>query len=203
MEPFGMNLIRVGISTVLFWAIYLVKPPEKKIQGEDIPRFICCALTGIAINQMLFLKGLSLSYSIHAALLMLTTPILITFIAAWLLKEMINWYKIVGLGLGVCGAVILITARQQTGNGSQVFLGDMLILINAVAYTIYFVIVKPLMLKYNPVQVIRWIFTYGFFMVLPFGYTEFAAINWVTFGAIEILCISLIVFGGYFSSLPF
>ncbi len=198
MEPFGMNLIRVGISTVMFWAIYLFKPSTKKIQRKDIPRFLWCALTGIAINQMLFLKGLSLSYSIHAALLMLTTPILITFIAAWLLKEMINWYKIVGLGLGVSGAVILITARQQTGNGSQVFLGDMLILINAVAYTIYFVLVKPLMLQYNPVQVIRWVFTFGFFMVLPFGWTEFAAINWGNFGWIEFLCISLIVFGGTF-----
>lgn len=110
----------------------------------------------------MFLKGLSQSYSIHAALLMLTTPILITFIAAWLLKEMINWHKIVGLALGVSGAVILITAWQQTGNESQVFLGDMLILINAVAYTIYFVLVKPSMLQYNPVQVIRWVFTFGF-----------------------------------------
>ena len=111
---------------------------------------------------------------------------------------MIDWYKIVGLVLGVSGAVILITARQQTGNGSQVFLGDMLILINAVAYTIYFVLVKPLMLQYNPVQVIRWVFTFGFFMVLPFGWVEFAAINWGTFGTVEFLCISLIVFGGTF-----
>jgi len=198
MEPFGMNLIRVGISAVLFWAIYLVKPSAKKILRKDIPRFLWCALTGIAINQMLFLKGLSLSYSIHAALLMLTTPILITFIAAWLLKERLNWFKIVGLALGVSGAVILITARPQTGNGSQVFLGDMLILINAVAYTIYFVLVKPLMLHYHPVQVIRWVFTFGFFMVMPFGWTEFAAINWGTFGAIEFSCISLIVFGGTF-----
>ena len=90
MKPFGMSLIRVGISAVLFWAIYLVKPSAKKLQRKDMPRFLFCALTGIAINQMLFLKGLSLSYSIHAALLMLTTPILITFIAAWLLKEIIN-----------------------------------------------------------------------------------------------------------------
>lgn len=35
-------------------------------------------------------------------------------------------------------------------------------------------------------------------MVLPFGWTEFAAINWGTFGVIEFLCISLIVFGGTF-----
>ena len=35
-------------------------------------------------------------------------------------------------------------------------------------------------------------------MVLPFGWAEFAAINWGTFGAIEFLCIRLIVFGGTF-----
>lgn len=198
MQPFGMNLIRVTVSLLLFWVLYFINPNEKKINKKHIPRFILCALTGIAINQMLFLKGLSLSYSIHAALLMLTTPILITFIAGWLLKEKINWYKIIGLLLGVTGAVILISARQQTGNGSQVFLGDMLILTNAVAYTIYFILVKPLMLKYNPVQVIRWVFTYGFFMVLPFGWNEFVAINWSTFGTTAFICLSLIVLGGTF-----
>ena len=101
MQPFGMNVIRVGMSALLFWLLFLLNPSHKKIERQDIPRFILCALTGVAINQMLFLKGLSLTYSIHAVLLMLTTPILITIIAAWLLKERINIYKIIGLGLGV------------------------------------------------------------------------------------------------------
>lgn len=60
---------------------------------------------------------------------------------------MINWDKIVGFGLSVSNVVILIAAGQQSGNGSQLFLGIMLVIINAVTYTIYFVIVKLLMLK--------------------------------------------------------
>lgn len=198
MKPFGMNVLRVGVSVLLFWVLYFLKPPKNKIQKEDFPRFILCALTGIAINQMLFLKGLSLTFSIHAVLLMLTTPILITIIAAWLLKEKINAYKIIGLGLGVSGAVVLIMARQNSGSGNDVLLGDVLIIINAVSYTIYFILVKPLMLKYNPVQVIRWIFTLGLPMVLPFGWNEFAAINWAGFGFTAYACISLIVIGGTF-----
>lgn len=198
MQPFGMNLIRVGVSVLLFWLLFLVQPFQKKIERKDKPRFILCAFTGIAINQMLFLKGLSFTYPIHAALLMLTTPILITVIAAWLLKERIYFLKIIGLGLGVTGAVVLITARPRTGEANQVLLGDVLILINAVSYTIYFILVKPLMLKYNPVQVIRWVFTYGLLMILPFGWSEFVAINWVNFGFTEYSCISLIVIGGTF-----
>lgn len=198
MQPFGMNVIRVGVSVLLFWMLYFFHPSQIKIDKKDTGRFILCALTGIAINQMLFLKGLSLTYSIHAVLLMLTTPILITIIAAWILKEKLNIYKIAGLALGISGAVVLITARQSTGPGENVLLGDLLVIINAVSYTFYFILVKPLMLKYNPVQVIRLVFTYGLLMVLPFGWNEFVSINWETFGTIEYTCIGLITICGTF-----
>ncbi len=198
MQPFGMNVIRVGVSAILFWLLFLLNPVKKTIDRVDLPRFVLCALTGIAINQMLFLKGLSMTYSIHAVLLMLTTPILITIIAAWLLKERIGFYKVLGLGLGISGAVLLITSGKNTGNGDNILLGDLLILINAIAYTFYFILVKPLMLKYNPVQVIRIIFSIGFLMVLPFGWNEFIAIEWQSFGRLEYTCIGLIVIGGTF-----
>jgi drug/metabolite transporter (DMT)-like permease len=198
MQPFGMNVIRAGVSALLFWLLFLLYPSAKKIERKDTPRFILCALTGIAINQMLFLKGLSLTYSIHAVLLMLTTPILITIIAAWVLKERLNIYKIAGLVLGITGAVILISSGQSSGTGENVLLGDLLVLINAVSYTFYFILVKPLMLKYNPVQVIRLIFTYGLLMILPFGWTEFIAIEWNSFGATEYACITLVTVCGTF-----
>jgi drug/metabolite transporter (DMT)-like permease len=198
MQPFGMNVIRVGVSVLLFWLLFLIYPSKQKIDRKDTGRFLLCALTGIAINQMLFLKGLSLTYSIHAVLLMLTTPILITIIAAWILKERLNIYKIAGLALGVGGAVVLIASRQSSGSGENVLLGDLLVLINAVSYTFYFILVKPLMLKYKPVQVIRLVFTYGLLMVLPFGWNEFVAIEWNSFGAAEYTCIILITIGGTF-----
>ena len=198
MQPFGMNVIRVGVSVLFFWMLFLIYPSQKKIDRKDTPRFVLCSLTGIAINQMLFLKGLSLTYSIHAVLLMLTTPILITIIAAFILKEKIHAFKISGLALGVGGAVVLITSRQSSGTGQNVLLGDLLVLINAVSYTFYFILVKPLMLKYNPVQVIRLVFTYGLLMVLPFGWNEFIDIQWQTYSATEYACIALITICGTF-----
>lgn len=198
MQPFGMNVIRVAVSVLLFWLLFLFYPSQKKIDRKDTGRFMLCALTGIAINQMLFLKGLSLTYSIHAVLLMLTTPILITIIAAWLLKEKLNIYKALGLALGVGGAVVLITSGKGGGTGQNVLLGDVLVLINAISYTFYFILVKPLMLKYNPIQVIRLVFTYGLLMVLPFGWNEFIAIDWKSFGPAEYTCISLITICGTF-----
>ncbi|MGF2413961.1 MAG: DMT family transporter [Ferruginibacter sp.] len=197
-KPFGLNIVRVGVSVILFWLLYLLKPTPIKIEKQDRMRFVWCALTGIAINQLLFLKGLSLTYPIHASLLMLTTPILIVFIAAWVLKEKIGFFKIAGLGLGITGAAVLILAKGGAANSKEVIWGDILIIINAVSYTVYFVLVKPLMLKYNPIMITRWIFTIGLVMILPFGWTEFTQIQWTHFEAIDFTSMALVVFTGTF-----
>jgi drug/metabolite transporter (DMT)-like permease len=197
--PFGLNLVRVGVSVILFWVLFFFnKERSNAIKKADLPRLVLCALSGVAINQMLFVKGLSLTYSIHAVLLMLTTPILITIIAALVIKEKITAYKIVGLLMGVSGAVLLILSRQNSGLATNVFLGDGLIIINAISYSCYFILVKPLMAKYNPITVIRWVFTFGLVMIIPFGFSEFTQIQWHTINATGYICLFLVVIGGTF-----
>lgn len=199
LQPFGLNLLRVAGSVLLFWILAAFNRGKKyKIEKSDLPRFALCALTGIAVNQLLFIKGLSLTTSIHASLLMLATPILITFIAAWLLKEKLNIYKVIGLGLGITGAAILIQLRDGGGEGSNMLLGDTLVIINAISYTFYFILVKPLMEKYSPVTVIRIAFTMGFFMILPFCWNEFKAIPWQQYSAKDMLVLMQVIIGGTF-----
>lgn len=198
VKPFGLNVVRVAVTLVLFWILFFFKPGNTKVDKKDWLRLVLCAITGIAINQLFFLKGLSLTYPIHAALLLLITPILIVFIAAWILKERIGFLKILGLVLGVAGAMVLIVAKETSGNADNILLGDVLIIINAVSYTIYFVMVKPLMLKYEPVIILRWVFTTGLLFVLPFGWTEFIEIPWNQYNSIDILSMVLIVFTGTF-----
>jgi drug/metabolite transporter (DMT)-like permease len=198
IQSFGLNLIRVAVTSILLWILFLFKPQKNSFQKKDYGRLFLCALTGIAINQLLFIKGLSLTYSIHASLLLLTTPILITFIAAWLLKERINNLKLIGLALGVAGAMLLILSKDKTGSASDVLLGDVFIILNAISYTFYFVLVKPLMKEYNPIAILRMIFTIGFFMILPFCFNEFVAIDWQIYSAKEFLILALIVLGGTF-----
>lgn len=197
-KPFGINVVRVGVSMILFWLLFLLKPVKVKIEKQDIKRFLLCAITGVAINQLLFLKGLSLTYSIHASLLMLTTPILIVFIAAWILRERLSPVKLIGLALGIGGAAVLVLGKENSGEGNDILFGDILILINAVSYTFYFVLVKPLMLKYDPIVIIRWIFSFGFFLVLPFGWIEFTQIQWAHFTTIDYTCMALVVLTGTF-----
>lgn len=201
--PLGINIIRVGISAALFWILFLFKPSEKRIEKKDFPALILCTLTAIALNQLLFIQGLSLTFPIHAALLTLITPILITIIAARILKEKITIAKLVGLLLGAMGAVLLVSQREITAPGENVLFGDTLVILSAVAYTFYFILVKPLMNKYSAVQVIRWIFTIGFLMTLPFCYTEFTEITWQFFTFKDWFFLFMVVVPGTFFAYVF
>lgn len=178
IKPYAINILRVGISLILFWLLWTMSDTKPHIKKKHWPRFLLCGLTGIAINQMFFIKGLTYTSAIHASLLILLTPLLITVFAFWILKEKFTAAKAFGLALGIGGAALLILSKEQSASATNYLLGDMLIVINAISYTIYFIIVKPLMAEYPPLHVVRWVFTFGFLMILPFGWNEFFETPW-------------------------
>jgi drug/metabolite transporter (DMT)-like permease len=179
--PYGLNVLRVAISLICFWTVWAFGKSSPGIERRHLGRFLLCAVMGVAINQMLFIKGLTLTTTIHAALLILVTPIVVTLFALWVLKERFTVFKALGLSLGIGGAVFLILQRESGQTATNYLLGDLLIVLNAIAYATYFILVKPLMQHYSPLHVTRWVFTFGFLMLLPFGWQQTMAIDWQNF----------------------
>jgi drug/metabolite transporter (DMT)-like permease len=202
MPPLAVNVIRVGVALSLFWVLFLLNPTGASIKRKDIPLFFICALTGVAINQILFIKGTALTSSIHTSLLSLSTPIAITIIAVWLLKESITLNKIAGLILGISGAGILILLKGNFDKESNSF-GDVLIILNAISYAFYLVLVKPLMETYKPLHVIRWIFLFGALFIIPIGYNDFTHVNWNGFLWHHWFALGFVVLGATFLAYMF
>jgi drug/metabolite transporter (DMT)-like permease len=196
--PYAVNVLRAGISAVLFWTIWLFGKTGAGIRRKDWPRFFFCALTGICLNQTLFIKGLTLTSTIHAALLILVTPIVVTLFALWILKERFTLAKALGLALGIGGATFLILQREAGQHATNYLLGDLLIVLNAIFYSIYFILVKPLMQEYSTLHVTRWVFTIGLFMLLPFGWQQTAAIEWNSFAWQQIVSLFYVAVVGTF-----
>ena len=196
--PFGLNWVRMLVTTLLLWGLWLFRPRREVIDRRDALRMTGCALTGITINQLLFIKGLSMTHSVHASLLMLTTPLFIMLIAAGVLREPLTSRKGLGLLMGILGAAVLIGAGKNTGLAEDVVTGDLLVIINAISYSVYFILVKPLMSRYSPVTVIRMVFTIGTVMALPFCWSEFTRIPWALYRPEDLLVLAQVVIGGTF-----
>lgn len=196
--PFGLNLMRVSVTIVLLWLLYLIRPSTAAIKKKDIGRFVLCGLTGVAINQLLFIKGLTMTSPIHASLLILATPIFITILAVWFAKEKFTYYKAIGLLLGISGAVLLVLQKEHQTIGSNILLGDIFCTLNAISYAVYFILVTPLMKEYPPIHVIRWVFTFGTLMILPFGLGEFLQINWGLYHFADYTSLAFVVLAATF-----
>jgi drug/metabolite transporter (DMT)-like permease len=177
VHPFGFIMMRVGGSVLLFWLISFFGPKEK-IAKEDFPRIIAAALFGVALNMLTFFKGLSYTSPIMGAVLMVTTPMIVLILSAIIMKELMHKRKIFGIILGLAGTITLILYGKSMVNAPNATLGNLLVFINAISYGFYLILVKKLMDKYNAFTFVKWIYTFGFIMVLPFGWNEFHAINW-------------------------
>ena len=179
VEPFGFIAMRVGGAVILFWLVSFFGPKEKIAMG-DFPRIIAAAFFGVALNMLSFFKGLSYTSPIMGAVLMVTTPMIVLILSAFLIKERMRKRKVIGILLGLAGTITLILYGKSMVNAPNATLGNLLVFTNAFSYGIYLVIVKKLMDKYNAFTFVKWIYTFGFIMVLPFGWNEFQAIQWAT-----------------------
>jgi drug/metabolite transporter (DMT)-like permease len=177
VKPFGFILLRVTGAALLFWLVSFFGPKEK-IQPKDFPRIVAAAFFGVALNMLTFFKGLSFTSPISAAVIMVTTPMIVLTLSAIIMKERIETRKIIGILLGLLGTGFLILYGKSVGNASNAMLGNLLVFINAISYGFYLILVKKLMDKYNAFTFVKWIYTFGFLMVIPFGWNEYQQIQW-------------------------
>ena len=180
VKPFGFIVLRVFGAMVLFWLLSLFVKREK-ITKKDFVGIFFAAIFGAGFNMLVFFKGLNLTTPIDASVIMVLTPIIVFVLSIIFLKETIISHRIAGVIIGLIGALVLIVYGTSSElNAPNIFLGNIYIILNATFYGIYLVIIKKLMTKYHPINLIKWVYLFGFFIVLPFGFQEFTEINWTS-----------------------
>ena len=197
IEPLGFILVRVIGAVVLFWLCYALFYYEKVKKG-DLLKLAICGLFGVAINQMLFFEGLNLTTPINAAVIMVSNPILVLLFGIVFATERFSTKKGIGVALGALGAIVLITNGGQLSLNKEHFCGNIMVFFNASSYAVYLVLVKPLMQKYKPITVISWVFLFGILFVIPFGWSDFQAIQWATMPSGILWRVAFVVVGTTF-----
>lgn len=177
VRPFAIILMRVLTGSIVFTGIYFLFIREK-IDWRDIPLFIGCGLTGIAINMSFFFIGLNYTTPIHASLVMTATPVLVMLLSFFILKEHISKINALGIILALAGAILLIY-KPGMGFSSTSSKGDFFIFLNGTSYAIYLVIVKNLIKKYSPFTILMMVFSIGSLFVFPFGINAIMLVEWV------------------------
>lgn len=199
IKPFGFIALRVGGAAILFWVVSLFAPKEK-IERKDFKTFFLASIFGVVVNMLFFFKGLELTTPIHASVIMITSPIIVLILSSFYLNEKITKLKVLGVIFGFTGAAILTVYGKSPNPGDNVLLGNIMVLINALSYSIYIIIIKRLTEKYHPFTFIKWLFLFGFFMVLPFGYSDLTLVDTSTFTPYIWFSVIFVVVGATFGT---
>lgn len=194
VKPFAFIVLRVGGAALLFW-IFSFLGPKEKIDKRDYIHFFIAALFGIAINMLMFFKGLEHTTPIHASVISTISPILVLILSAIFLKEKLTSMKIIGVLIAFAGAIILTVYGKSLRSEDNILLGNTLIFINATSFAIYIILVKKLTAKYHPLTFLKWLFLFSFFMVVPFGYSELMEIDLPGFSPYVFFAVAFVIIG--------
>lgn len=178
IKPYGFILLRVSSATLIFWTVGLFTK-QQKIEKSDYKKILIASFFGITINMLAFFKGLSLTSPISASVMMVTSPIMVLIFSSILIRKPIGKQRILGVFIGLVGALFLITlGNSSTETSTNSAFGNFLVFLNAASYGLYLVLAKDLVKKYNPIVFIKWLYLFGLIFVIPFGYSELTAVIW-------------------------
>jgi drug/metabolite transporter (DMT)-like permease len=179
--PAGLVFMRVSGACFLFWVLSFFMEKEK-VQKPHFVKFMMLAVFGVACNQLCFIYGLHLSHPINSAIIMTINPIVVTLFTLIVLKDRFSVLKVIGLALGIGGALTLLLSNGKSFQiNNETAFGDMLTLINACSWALFIVLVKPYMQLYKTITVMKWVFLFGLVLVFPFALNDMQKVNFCMF----------------------
>jgi drug/metabolite transporter (DMT)-like permease len=193
INPISLTVIRaVGALFFIWLSSYWIK--TQKIDKADRWKMMIGGLLGVTLSQTLLIVGISHTLTINASIIMTTSPLFVLLIAAIYLKTKLTFLKLLGIVLGATGAILIISSNGKIAMSNKTFLGDIIILGNAISYAMYLVWTKPLMAKYDSFTVMRSMFFYGALFMCMFGGYSFIATDFAAIKPLIWLAIGFIVF---------
>ncbi|MBN1199296.1 MAG: DMT family transporter [Bacteroidales bacterium] len=166
LTPWQMVFIRLLGAVILFWGFQRFFLHEK-VERRDLLMLALCGLIGFTLNITLFYAGLNLTTPVNASIIHVTNPIMVLILASIIIREKVTIRKTGGILLGMSGALILILWGRHLQFGGQTAWGNILVLLNMMCYSLYLVLLKPLLVKYHTVTILKWVSFFGFLFVIP------------------------------------
>jgi drug/metabolite transporter (DMT)-like permease len=170
LPPRALVAARVTVAALIFIAIRAIVGAPKRMPARDLAVTVVHAFFGIIANQLLFVEGLAHTTAINAIVVQSLIPVFTVAVAVVLKHEKPTLSKTVGLAIALCGVALLVGLDRVEGGHT---LGNVLVTLNALSFSIYLVISRGIFERYGTVEVMTWTFIFGAVGVLPFGVLPF------------------------------
>jgi len=181
--------LRLFFSSIAMIPIYLWTRARKgtpRIEWPEIRQLAMLGLVGVGLNQVFFLWGLSRTSVGHAALIVALTPALVLLIAVFTKQEKFNRWKVAGLVVAIAGVGSLQVMPGKFDGAT--LLGDFLIFLCALTFSIFTVAGKRVTRHFDTVTVTTFSYCASSLVITPivlaghlnFDFAKVSSLAWIS-----------------------
>lgn len=161
MNAYSGVLMRLGVGSLLFWILGWVKRTAEKVTWRDRLLLLLTGLIVVFGYMWTLLEGLTYTTPITSSIFISLEPVFTFIICLMLRTEKISIYKVIGILLGVGGALLIVMTQHTSDVASNPMLGAMYCLLSAVMFSTYLVVEKKFLKRLSNATVSKWSFLGG------------------------------------------
>ena len=167
--PLLLAGLRTTLAALLILPLYWWKRRRENVPelwgGGEGRSVVLIALFGVALNQVLFVLGLSRTSVAHSALVVAVSPVLVLLISGFLGHESVSRWKMLGMAIAVAGVAVLNLAPTKMRGAS--ILGDSLTFLAVLTFALYTVTSKQLAARHGALALTTFAYLGGALILAP------------------------------------
>lgn len=188
--PLLLASLRTTLAALIILPVYLWKRRRERVPelwgGGEGRSVVLIALLGVALNQVLFVLGLSRTSVAHSALVVAISPVLVLLLSGFLGHERVSRWKMLGMAIAVAGVAVLNVAPGKARGAS--ILGDSLTFLAALTFALFTVTSKQLAARHGALTLTTFAYVGGALMLAPvtlwlgwdFAFSATTATGWLS-----------------------
>lgn len=153
-------VVMVVLGSLLLVIVYRHHLPKSWPRRADLPRFALAGLIGHTLHVGIVTWGINLSTAFSSALVLTSGPLWTLLILAVLGVERLRMRQLAGTLIAFLGIVVFLS-EKFVGGLALAGIGDLVLVFAASLFSLYTVIVKPLVLRYGPLPVLAYTLLFG------------------------------------------
>jgi drug/metabolite transporter (DMT)-like permease len=173
VPPATLLLIRYAIALPVLWIAARISH-TRGIQRADRPLLALTAFVGFGVSLLAQFAGTKLSTAAAGALITSATPAFIVLFAWLILRERASGRQWIGLGIASVGVLVvsLLGDQPATEEATNPVLGNLLLILAAVSWALYSVLVKLNAQKYTALAITLMVTAFGIPIIAPVAAIE-------------------------------
>lgn len=169
MPPWETFTLRLILTVPLIFVLEKLFFNCRIHSKEDLLKILGLGLLGIIFVQSTVIIGLNDTSVFHAGFLVGMTPLITLLLSVLLKQERLNLPKATGMLVAFIGlSMLLFTREGQAHLPKNYLLGDAVLFINIVGWSLFLILSRPMLQKYPAFSIISYAFVLSSLVTLPF-----------------------------------